>query len=71
MVVIVTVTNGVRSKNFKVETAAGLIPSVQVEFGVGTITDPYGVALTTEYGNLEEVTYIWSTGEKSMIHQVP
>ncbi len=72
MVVFVTVTNGVRSKDFKVETAAGLIPSVQIEFGVGTITDPNGVALTAEYGNLEEGVYIWSSGgEKSHYDPVP
>ena len=73
MVVCVTVTNRVRSKKFRVETAAGLIPSVQIEFGVGTITDPNGVALTAEYGNLAEGEYIWSSGgEKSHFYpQVP
>jgi hypothetical protein len=66
MVVFVTVTNGVRSKEFKVETAAGLIPSVRDVFGEGFIMDPKGVVLTSEYGNLEESVYIWSPGgEKS------
>ncbi len=72
MEVIVTVTNGVRSKDFKVKTAAGLIPSVRIEFGEGTITDPKGVALTSEYGNLEEGVYIWSSGgEKTQHDPVP
>ena len=48
---------------FKVETAAGLIASVHKVFGEGFITDPNGVALTAEYGNLEEGVYIWSSGE--------
>ena len=60
MVVIVTVTDGVRSLKFKVITAAGLIPFAQMVFGVGTIMDPNGEALTSEYGNLEEVVYTWS-----------
>ena len=68
MVVLVTVTNGVQSKAFRVETAAGLIPSVHLVFGEGTITDPNGVVLTSEYGNLEEGEYVWSSGgEKSHI----
>ena len=62
MVVSVTVTNGVRSIAFRVETAAGLIPSARDVFGEGTVTDPKGVALTSEYGNLEEGSvYVWSS----------
>ena len=70
---LVTVRHGDRSKAFKAETAAGLMPAVQVEFGVGTIRDPKGVALTAEYGKLEEGEYIWSTsrGDKSLNDQVP
>ena len=72
MVVFVTVTNGVRSKAFKVETAAGLIPSVRDVFGEGFIMDPKGVVLTSEYGNLEEGVYIWSSGgEKSHYDPMP
>ena len=52
--VFVTVTNVVRSKDFKVETTAGLMPPVQMEFGEGTVSDPNGVALTAEYE--------WQTG---------
>ena len=62
MVVLVTISNGVRSKDFKVKTAAGLLPSVRTEFGEGTVTDPKGVALTSEYGDLEEGVYVWSSG---------
>ena len=60
--VVVSVTDGVRSKDFKVKTAAGLLPSVKIEFGEGTLTDPTGVALTSEYGDLEEGVYVWSSG---------
>ena len=68
MVVFVTVMNGVQSMAFKVETAAGMIASVRNVFGEGFITDPNGVALTAEYGNLEEGVYIWSSGgEKSFL----
>ena len=51
---------------FKVETSAGLIPSVRDVFGAGFIMDPKGVVLTSEYGNLEEGEYTWCpVGEKS------
>ena len=64
--VFVTVVNGDQSKDFKVETAVGLIPSVGHVFGEGFVMDPKGVVLTSEYGNLEEGEYIWSySGEQS------
>ena len=63
MVVLVTVRNGDRSKTFKVETSAGLIPSVRDVFGEGFIMDPEGMVLTSEYGALEEGEYIWSASK--------
>ena len=56
--VLVTVRNGDRSKAFKVETAAGLIPAARAVFGEGYIMDPQDVA---EYGQLEECEYTWSS----------
>ena len=64
--VLVTVEDGDRSQVFKVETAAGLIPIARDVFGEGFILDPNGVALTAEYGDLEDKgVYKWSyRGEK-------
>ena len=69
--VFVTVSNGDRSKDFKAETAAGLIPTVRDVFGEGFITDPKGVVLTSEYGNLEEGVHIWSSSRGENSHYDP
>ena len=63
IMVIVTVTNQTWSKRFQAETAAGLLPAVFTEFGAGTVTNPLGIALTSESGDLVEGEYAWSSGE--------
>ena len=65
--VVVTVTDGHRTQQFRVITAGALLPEVRTAFGEGNVKDIHNITLTAEYGNLQAGTYTWTPKAGEML----